>query len=58
VQASSTALVQVVEQKRIRDLPLNERNVLQLMALNAGVSTEKSGGGVNQIQTFSNYTVP
>jgi Carboxypeptidase regulatory-like domain len=38
VQANSTNLVQVVDQRRIEDLPLNGRNVLQLMALDAGIS--------------------
>ena len=36
VQATSTALVQVVDTKRVEDLPLNGRNVLQLLALTAG----------------------
>jgi hypothetical protein len=36
VQATSTALVQVVDTRRVEDLPLNGRNVLQLLALTAG----------------------
>jgi hypothetical protein len=38
VQTNSSALVQVVDQQRVADLPLNGRNVLQLLTLNAGVS--------------------
>ncbi len=38
VQTNSSALVQVVDEKRVADLPLNGRNVLQLLTLNAGVS--------------------
>ena len=52
VQANSSALVQVVDQRRVVDLPLNGRNVLQLMALNAGVSSEGTVGGTSQIQNL------
>src|SRR3989442_8707041 len=38
VQTSSTTLVQVVDAQRVADLPLNGRNVLQLLSINAGVS--------------------
>jgi hypothetical protein len=38
VQTSSATLVQVVDERRVLDLPLNGRNVLQLVTLNAGVS--------------------
>ena len=61
VQTSSSTLVQVVETRRIEDLPLNGRNVLQLLNLNAGVSdrgvaTAASGvnlGGTSYINTVS-----
>ncbi|MBI3208267.1 MAG: TonB-dependent receptor [Candidatus Solibacter usitatus] len=38
VQTNSTTLVQVVDAQRIADLPLNGRNILQLLSINAGVS--------------------
>jgi len=38
VQTTSSTLVQVVDAQRVADLPLNGRNVLQLLSLNAGVS--------------------
>src|SRR5579859_7398802 len=37
VQTNSSALVQVVDQQRVTDLPLNGRNVLQLISLYASV---------------------
>ena len=37
VQTTSSTLVQVVDSQRIADLPLNGRNVLQLLNINAGV---------------------
>ena len=40
VQANSTALVQVVDTQRVEDLPLNGRNVLQLLSLTAGVADQ------------------
>ena len=40
VQANSTALVQVIDAQRVADLPLNGRNVLQLLSLNAGVADQ------------------
>jgi hypothetical protein len=54
VQTAATNLVQVVDQKRIVDLPLNGRNVLQLMALNSGVSDRGAAGGTIQVNTFGN----
>ena len=38
VQTASTTLVQVVDTRRVEDLPLNGRNVLQLVALTAGAA--------------------
>ena len=58
VQATSTTLVQVVDQRRVQDLPLDGRNVLQLMTLNAGVSTEAAGGGTNMIQNVNGAVTP
>ncbi len=52
VQATATNLVQVVDQRRIVDLPLNGRNILQLMSLNAGVSDRGAQGGTLQINTI------
>ena len=52
VQATSTNLVQVVDARRIVDLPLNGRNILQLMSLNAGVSDRGAQGGTLQINTI------
>lgn len=52
VQTAATNLVQVVDQQRIVDLPLNGRNVLQLMALNSGVSDRGAVGGTIQVNTF------
>lgn len=52
VQATSTTLVQVVDSRRIEDLPLNGRNVLDLMEINAGVSTAGAVGQTSQIQNL------
>ena len=41
VQANSSTLVQVVDSRRVVDLPLNGRNVLQLVSLNAGISDRR-----------------
>ncbi|MEO7653611.1 MAG: hypothetical protein ABIZ80_24395, partial [Bryobacteraceae bacterium] len=43
LQTNTATLSQVVEQKRIEDLPLNGRNVLQLIRLNAGIVTRGIG---------------
>src|SRR5436309_959447 len=61
VQTSSTTLVQVVDAQRVADLPLNGRNVLQLLSLNAGVSDRSvpvtvqgtNLGGADLINTVS-----
>ena len=53
VQTMATNMVQVVEQRRIEDLPLNGRNVLQLISLNSGVSDRGAAGGTIQINTFA-----
>ncbi|MFN0166130.1 MAG: TonB-dependent receptor domain-containing protein [Bryobacteraceae bacterium] len=37
LQTNTSTLSQVVERKRVEDLPLNGRNVLQLIRLNAGI---------------------
>lgn len=60
VQAASTNLVQVIEQRRIAELPLNGRNVLQLMTINAGVSNSNSAGGTQQVNTLAggSYSAP
>lgn len=44
LQTNSATLSQVVEQKRVEELPLNGRNVLNLIRLNAGVSSRGAGG--------------
>ncbi|MEO7651559.1 MAG: carboxypeptidase-like regulatory domain-containing protein, partial [Bryobacteraceae bacterium] len=54
VQTTTSALVQVVDERRISDLPLNGRNVLQLMALNSGISDRGAAGGTIQTNTFGN----
>ncbi len=54
VQTTTSALVQVVDERRIADLPLNGRNVLQLMALNAGIADRGAQGGTIQVNTFGN----
>ena len=60
VQTTATNLVQVVDERRIVDLPLNGRNVLQLMTLNSGVADRGAQGGTIQVNTFGGgkYHVP
>ncbi|HUQ92360.1 MAG TPA: carboxypeptidase regulatory-like domain-containing protein [Bryobacteraceae bacterium] len=52
VQTATTNLMQVVDARRIEDLPLNGRNILQLMSLSAGVSDRGATGGTLQINTI------
>src|SRR5436190_15679532 len=48
IQTNSSNLVQVVDQRRVSDLPLNGRNVLQLISLGAGVTTRNVPSSVGQ----------
>ena len=60
VQTTTSTLVQVIDEKRITELPLNGRNVLQLMGLNAGIADRGSTGGTIQVNTLggSQYQNP
>jgi hypothetical protein len=60
VQTTNTAVIQVVDQKRVEDLPLNGRNVLQLVTINAGVADRGATGSTIQTNTLSKgrYQVP
>ena len=53
IQATSTVLTQVVDQRRIEDLPLDGRNILDLVAINAGVSDVGAVGSTSQIQNLA-----
>src|SRR5262249_41550216 len=61
VQTTSTTLIQVVDAQRVADLPLNGRNVLQRLSINAGVSDRSvpvtvqgtNIGGADLINTVS-----
>jgi hypothetical protein len=48
IQTNSSNLVQVVDQRRVEDLPLNGRNVLQLISLDASVLTKNVPSSVTQ----------
>src|SRR6476660_8892786 len=48
IQTNSSNLVQVVDQQRVADLPLNGRNVLQLISLDASVMTKNVPSSVTQ----------
>ena len=48
IQTNSSTLVQVVDQRRVADLPLNGRNVLQLISLDAGITTRNVPSSVGQ----------
>ena len=53
IQSAASNVVQVIEQRRVEDLPLNGRNVLQLLSLNAGVTTAGAVGGTRQINSLA-----
>jgi len=48
LQTNTSTLVEVVDQQRVADLPLNGRNVLQLIALDAGINTNNVPSSVGQ----------
>ena len=48
LQTNSSSMVQVVDQQRVADLPLNGRNVLSLISLDAGVLTRNVPSSVTQ----------
>jgi outer membrane receptor protein involved in Fe transport len=48
IQTNSSNLVQVIDQRRVSDLPLNGRNVLQLISLDASVMTKNVPSSVSQ----------
>ena len=52
VQANASSLVQVVDERRVADLPLNGRNVLQLITLNAGIADSGAAGSTIQNSTI------
>ena len=52
VQSTATNLVQVIDQRRIIDLPLNGRNMVQLVSLSAGIADRGSAGGTIQTNTI------
>lgn len=60
VQATTSNLVQIVDTQRIEALPLNGRNILQLMTLSAGVSDRGAVGGTQQVNTIGGgqYSAP
>jgi hypothetical protein len=63
LQTEATNLVQVIDRERVQDLPLNGRDILQLLTLNAGVSNTNSIGGSEEVATLGTsnaglYTVP
>jgi hypothetical protein len=53
VQATSTALVQIVDERRISDLPLDGRNVLELIGIMAGVSDRNASGSTIQANSYA-----
>src|SRR6185369_4942640 len=51
-QASEASLSQVIDEKRVMELPLNGRNLMQLIPLSAGVIT---AGRASATQRQANY---
>lgn len=68
MQSESTNLVQVVDQQHVQDLPLNGRDISQLLTLSSGVTNQNTTGGpegsILEIATLGtatnagNYTMP
>ena len=52
VQASEASLAQVIDEKRVRELPLNGRNFMQLAFLSSGIVT---AGRASATQRQANY---
>ena len=52
VQASEASLSQVIDEKRVRELPLNGRNFMQLAFLSSGIVT---AGRASATQRQANY---
>ncbi len=52
VKADSSEMGEVVQQKAVRDLPLNGRNYVQLVFLTAGVTTGQQGGNIEGSGAF------
>ena len=52
VQASEASLAQVIDEKRVRELPLNGRNFMQLAFLSSGIIT---AGRASATQRQANY---
>ena len=57
VQTATSSLVQVIDEKRVTELPLNGRNVLQLISLNSGIADRGSSGGTHSGEYFGRQPV-